>query len=105
MELAHRLSEVNVPESKIAAHEVEGMVESRGASVNGTQVHSIRLPGYVIGAETVFGKSDERLSIRYDAGSGPEPYIEGSLLAIRSVQDTIGLTRGMDRLLFLKNER
>jgi hypothetical protein len=32
-----------------------GPVETRGASVNGTQVNSIRLPGYVIGVEVIFG--------------------------------------------------
>jgi len=32
------------------------------ATIDGTQVHSIRLPGYVIAFETIFGLPDERLS-------------------------------------------
>lgn len=102
-ELAQRLSKVGAPEVKIPVNEIKGLTESRGATLNGSQVHSIRLPGYVIGAEAIFGRPDERLSIRYDAGSGPEPYVEGSLLAVRKVINTIGLTRGMDTLLNLKS--
>ena len=63
------------------------------------QVHSLRLPGYVIGVEAIFGARDERLTIRHDAGSGAEPYIQGTLLAIRKVSGRVGLVRGLDRVL------
>ena len=70
------------------------------ATIEGTQVHSIRLPSYVIAFETIFGLPDERLSIRHDAGSGAQPYVSGTLLAARKVLEVRGLVRGLDRLLF-----
>lgn len=100
-ELAMRLAQAGKPEIKIPFNELKGIRESRGAELNGNLVHSIRLPGYVVGAEVIFGREEERLTIRYDAGSGPDPYIEGTLLAARKVTKTTGLIRGMDRLLDL----
>ena len=54
----------------------------------------------VIAFETIFGLPHERLSIRHDAGSGAEPYVAGSLLALREVLNLKGLIRGLDTLLF-----
>jgi 4-hydroxy-tetrahydrodipicolinate reductase len=76
-----------------------GEPASRGLTLNGVQVHSLRLPGYVIGVEAVFGAKDERLTIRHDAGAGAEPYIQGTLLAIRKVRDRVGLVRGLDKIM------
>lgn len=98
-ELAHRLSEVRRPELTHALGATIGERESRGATLNGTQVHSVRLPGYVIGVEAIFGARDERLTLRHDAGSGAGPYIQGTLLAVRKVKGRVGLTRGLDRIM------
>ncbi|HUQ31504.1 MAG TPA: 4-hydroxy-tetrahydrodipicolinate reductase [Pyrinomonadaceae bacterium] len=98
-ELAFRLSEVRRPEVTHPVEETIGEKESRGTTLSGTQVHSLRLPGYVIGVEAVFGAKDERLSIRHDAGSGAEPYIQGTLLAVRKVRDRTGLIRGLDKIM------
>ena len=72
----------------------------RGATVAGTQVHSLRLPSFVIATDVVFGAEGERLSLRYDAGESATPYIAGTLLAIRAIPGRVGLTRGLDKLLF-----
>jgi len=53
----------------------------------------------VIGVEAIFGARDERLTIRHDAGSGADPYIQGTLLAIRKVPNQVGLIRGLDRIM------
>ena len=98
-ELAYRLSEIRRPEVTHPISETIGEKESRGTTLNGSQIHSIRLPGYVIGAEAIFGAPDERLTIRYDAGSGAEPYIQGTLLAIREVRNHVGLIRGLDKIM------
>jgi len=98
-ELAFRLSEIRRPEPTHPVAETVGGSESRGKSLNGTQVHSLRLPGYVISIEALFGASDERLTIRHDAGSGAGPYIGGTLLAIRRVREYVGLVRGLDRVM------
>jgi 4-hydroxy-tetrahydrodipicolinate reductase len=98
-ELAFRLSEVRRPEVTHPVEETIGEKESRGATLNGVQVHSLRLPSYVIGVEAIFGATDERLTIRHDAGSGAGPYIQGTLLAIRKVRDYVGLIRGLDKIM------
>jgi 4-hydroxy-tetrahydrodipicolinate reductase len=92
-ELAWRLSEVSAPEV------ASGSRDARGATINGSQIHSIRLPGYTIGLEVRFGREDERLTIQYDAGPGAGPYIAGTLLAIRKAPAVVGLVRGLDRIL------
>ena len=45
------------------------------------------------------GLPHERLAIRHDADSSPDPYVEGTLLAIRRVGSRVGVTRGLDTLL------
>ncbi len=98
-ELAYKLGGVRRPEFAVPVAQTQGPVESRGAALNGIQVHSLRLPGYVLAAEVLFGTLDERLTLRYDAGSSPEPYVAGALLAIRRVGSFTGLRRGLDSLL------
>lgn len=98
-ELAFRLSEIKKPKNTHPISETIGEKESRGTTLNGTQIHSIRLPGYVISVEAIFGAQDERISIRHDAGSGAEPYIAGTLLAIRKVKNHVGLIRGLDKIM------
>jgi 4-hydroxy-tetrahydrodipicolinate reductase len=65
------------------------------------QVHSVRLPGFVISAEIIFGMKDQRLSIRHDSGSSAAPYVDGALLAIRKVSSLVGVHRGLDAVLDL----
>jgi 4-hydroxy-tetrahydrodipicolinate reductase len=95
-ELAERLGEAQLGRP---LDEIHGPVEARGATVSGTQVHSVRLPSFVVSTEVVFGLPDERLTIRHDAGGTPEPYVAGTLLAVRRVPELVGLTRGLDTLL------
>jgi 4-hydroxy-tetrahydrodipicolinate reductase len=98
-EVAERLQEVRTPELRVPIDEVHGAREARGASVAGTQVHSIRLPSFTVSTEILFAAEGERLSIRHDAGESAAPYIGGTLIAIRAVPARRGLTRGLDQLL------
>ncbi|MBA3355102.1 MAG: 4-hydroxy-tetrahydrodipicolinate reductase [Pyrinomonadaceae bacterium] len=98
-ELAFRLSEIRKPDITHPLEKTIGEKESRGATLRATQIHSIRLPGYVLSVEAIFGATEERLSIRHDAGSGAAPYIQGTLLAIRKVRNYVGLIRGLDRIM------
>jgi 4-hydroxy-tetrahydrodipicolinate reductase len=98
-EVAERLGEVRPPRIAVPVDEVLGPREARGASIAGSQVHSVRLPSFVVSTEVVFAAAGERLSIRHDAGESPAPYVAGTLLAIRSVIGRAGVTRGLDRLL------
>jgi 4-hydroxy-tetrahydrodipicolinate reductase len=82
--------------------ELVGIRETRGAAIGeGTpvQVHSLRLPSFVIACEAIFGAPDERLTIRHDAGTSAAPYVAGTLLAVRRVGEQAGLRRGLDSLL------
>ena len=79
--------------------DLHGPQEARGATVGGTQIHSVRLPSFVVSTEVVFGLPDERLTIRHDAGGTPEPYVAGTLIAVRRVPGLVGVTRGLDTLL------
>jgi 4-hydroxy-tetrahydrodipicolinate reductase len=98
-EVAERLGEVRTPAVGVPVDDVVGPREARGASVAGSQVHSVRLPSFVVSTEVVFAAEGERLSIRHDACETPAPYVAGTLLAIRSVVGRVGVTRGLDRLL------
>lgn len=100
-ELAARLARVRPPEPTVPVADTVGERAARGATVSGSQIHSVRLPGYVIGAEIVFGMPDQRLTIRHDAGTSARPYVDGALVAIRRVATLEGLHRGLDAVLEL----
>ena len=99
-ELAECLAQVRPTEILKPVAELLGPQEARGAAVAGTQVHSLRLPGYTLAFETVFGLPDERLTIRHDAGTSARPYVAGTLLAAERALSLKGLIRGLDTLLF-----
>ena len=98
-ELAERLEEVRAPALGHPIEALHGPQEARGATIGGTQVHSVRVPSFVASTEIVFGLPDERLTVRHDAGGTPEPYVAGTLIAARKAPVLVGLTRGLDTLL------
>ena len=98
-ELAHRLSKVRAPQPTIPVVDTKGVKEARGGTVSGSQVHSLRLPGYTLSTEIVFGMPDQRLQLRHDTGTSARPYVDGALLAIRKVSGLKGLHRGLDSVL------
>jgi len=100
-ELAARLAAVREPAVAYPIDRTHGLREARGATLSGTQVHSVRLPGFVSSVEVLFGMPEERLTIRHDSGSGAGPYVAGTLLAVRRVAGFAGLRRGLDRVLDL----
>lgn len=100
-ELAARLARIRPSELTVPLEQTEGVVETRGARVGGSQIHSLRLPGYTISAEIIFGMPDQRLTLRHDSGGSAAPYVDGALLAIRKVSTLAGLHRGLDSVLEL----
>ena len=98
-ELAETLAEVHTPQSAVPLSQLAGPVEARGAEVQGSRIHSVRLPSFVVTTEIVFGGVGERLVMRHDPGESPDPYVDGTLLAIRKVGDVAGVRRGLDSLL------
>jgi 4-hydroxy-tetrahydrodipicolinate reductase len=98
-ELAEKLGDVRRPALGHPIEDLVGPKETRGADVAGTRVHSVRLPSFVVSTEVVFGLADERLTLRHDAGGSPEPYVAGTLIAVRKAPQRVGVTRGLDTLL------
>ena len=98
-DVAERLNGVRAPALGVPLAQTRGALEARGATVAGSQIHSLRLPSFTISTEVVFASDGERLSIRHDSSEKPAPYVAGTLLAIRSLQGQVGLIRGLDRLL------
>lgn len=99
-ELADYLATVAPNRLSRPVEDILGEPATRGASLAGTQVHAVRLPGYVLSVEALFGLPGERLTIRHEAGESAEPYVAGTLLAVRKVGEVNGLVRGLDTLLF-----
>jgi 4-hydroxy-tetrahydrodipicolinate reductase len=99
-ELAETLAGVRTPQAAVALADLHGPAEARGAEVAGTRIHSVRLPSFVVTTEIVFGGPGERLVLRHDPGLTPDPYVAGTLLAVRSVAAAPGVRRGLDSLLF-----
>ena len=101
-ELAETLGAERMAGTSKPVAELGGVRETRGGAIGAphpVQVHSVRMPGFVLSCEAVFGLPDERLVIRHDAGSSASPYVGGTLLAARRVAGWIGLQRGLDGLL------
>jgi 4-hydroxy-tetrahydrodipicolinate reductase len=80
---------------------MRGPREARGASYGGVQVHSVRLPGFVIGVEAIFGSAGQRLHLKHEAGASAVPYVGGALLSIRRVGTLTGLHRGLETVMEL----
>lgn len=98
-ELANRLSKIQESQLDVPLDSIEGFPESRGIRLHGSQVHSIRLPGYVISLDAIFGMPDQKLILRHESGSSAVPYVDGALLAIREVDKLIGVHRGLDSVM------
>ncbi len=99
MELASQLGRIRASTLDIPTEELHGPKETRGARLNGSQVHSVRLPGYVLSAEAIFGVPDQKLVIRHEAGSSAMPYVDGAMLAVRKVNTFKGLRRGLETIM------
>ncbi|NOV26163.1 4-hydroxy-tetrahydrodipicolinate reductase [Cupriavidus necator] len=98
-ELAYRLGQVKAAAQAVPVDQVNGPKETRGATMSGTQVHAVRLPGYQLGVEVIFGADGQRLHLKHEAGDGSKPYVAGALLAIRKVHTVRGVVRGLDKVM------
>ncbi len=73
---------------------------TRGGSVDGVTIHSVRLPGLVAHQEVILGGPGETLHIRHDSTSR-ESFMPGVLMAIRHVMKHSGLVLGLEQLIGL----
>ena len=72
----------------------------RGQTVEGINVHCVRLPGLMAHQEVIFGAAGQTLSIRHDTVNR-ECYMPGVLLAIKEAVKRQGFIYGLDKLLGL----
>src|SRR5262249_20677459 len=98
-QLARQLSAARAPQITVPLDRGQGPREGRGGTMSRVEVHSARLPGYVIGLEVVFGRPGERLHLRHESGTSAQPYVAGALLAIRKVAGLVGLHRGLEGVI------
>lgn len=103
-ELAELMGEVQAPTYTLNENDHIGFEEALGADIDGTRVHSVRLPGYVAGVEVRFGLDGERLTLQHEMGERNEIFVAGTLLAARRVVAHTGLIRGLDKLMFASRE-
>lgn len=104
-ELAEKLAEVKRPTLEVPIDQVHGEPAARGATVDGVQCHSLRLPGFASRVEAIFGTGTERLTLCHEAITHGDPFVKGSLLAARRLAEPgetriTGVVRGLDTLLF-----
>lgn len=98
-ELAERMGDIKKPNIEVDPASVKGEPGLRGGTVNGVQVHSIRLPSYAATVTSTFANGNSRLTISHDASKDATIYNAGTLLAARKVMELTGLVRGLDNLL------
>jgi len=101
-ELAELIAQVRHAGTSRPVGELSGVRETRGGAIGEpipVQVHSVRMPSYVLSCEALFGADNERLVIRHDAGNAATPYVAGTLLAARRVSSFTGLRRGLDAVM------
>jgi 4-hydroxy-tetrahydrodipicolinate reductase len=98
-ELANRLSKIQESQLDVPLDAIIGPRESRGARLQGSQIHSLRLPGYTISLDAIFGMPDQKLILRHESGASAQPYVGGALMAIRNVHKLVGVHRGLDSVM------
>ena len=80
--------------------EKENLPETRGGSVNGVTVHSVRLPGRSAHHEVVFGAAGQTVTLRHDT-LGRDCYMPGVVRCIRESVARPGLVVGLETVLGL----
>jgi 4-hydroxy-tetrahydrodipicolinate reductase len=73
---------------------------SRGLSVDGVHVHSVRLSGLVAHHELVFASHGETLSLRHDSVSRSS-FMPGLLMTVRQARKIEGLVTSLEEILVL----
>ncbi len=73
---------------------------SRGRSIDGVNIHSVRLPGFMAHQEVILGGEGQTLRIRHDQISR-EAFMPGVILAVKEIVKQPRFIYGLDKLLGL----
>jgi len=95
-------SVINGKDGTFISHKAEKELVSgtRGGTLDGVSIHSVRMPGLVAHHELVFGANGQTLTIRHDSISR-ESFMPGVMLAIRRAIGPPGLMLGLDQIMGL----
>lgn len=85
-------------EDKDDAEEIEKISGVRGGEMNGVNIHSVRLPGFVSHQEVIFGGLGQTLTMRFDSISR-ESFMPGLELAINRIDEIEGVVYGVENLI------
>jgi 4-hydroxy-tetrahydrodipicolinate reductase len=73
---------------------------TRGGTLDGVSIHSVRMPGLVAHHELVFGANGQTLTVRHDS-INRESFMPGVVLAVRRAIGHPGLIVGLDQIMGL----
>lgn len=82
-----------------ALESVRPFVAAESGSDGAGPIRCVREPGQAMGIGVVLTRGDDRLRLQYEAGEGAEPFLNGTLKAIRRASEFRGVMRGLDRIL------
>ena len=98
METAKRISDSAVEDYESTVSEQEKLMNARGASFNGINIHSVRSPGVVANQEVIFSAEQELLLIEHQT-TGRQSFMPGVVLAIEYVLNNVGFTVGLEKVI------
>ncbi len=97
---AQKIAEARVnPPTPLPANTVAKIEGARGASFSDIPIHSVRLQGFVASQEVIFGGLGQTLTLRHDS-LDRRSFMPGVVLSVRKVRTLIGLTVGLEKLMF-----
>lgn len=76
----------------------DNLAGSRGGSLEGIGMHSVRLPGFLATQEVILGAPGQRLTIKHDSISR-ESFMPGVVMAVKYVVKNKGFVYGLETLL------
>jgi len=74
------------------------MTSARGETVDGIQIHSVRLPGFIAHQEVIFGGLGQSLTIRHDSYDR-KSFMPGVLMALRNSKGLKDVIYGLEKLI------
>lgn len=95
---AQLIAEVQRNSSKEKQKELLKIQGVRGGSLDGVNIHSLRLPGCLAHHMVVFGDQGQTLTLRHDS-INRECFMPGVLLALEEVVKVSGLIVGLEHLM------
>ena len=98
METAKRISDASSEQYRSNISEQEKIENARGATYNGINIHSLRLPGIVANQEVIFSAEEEILHIQHQA-MGRKSFMPGVVLAIEYVLNNNGFLLGLEKVI------